>query len=303
MPQTLELNSFSDPATNGSYGPVTTADALVAGEEYVAVVRGTAAHFAAERWEAPNKVCGTSESDAIYPSPGRPASQVGQDAEFVFGLPMPADWKCPTGLPEHKGAFEIDAGGGFVHVEADGAPTGPTADHVYTYRFTGQGVPGSFRMRDGYSGDNYGIFKITVGAADGCPGDCSEPEDVPGPPPPPPGPPPGPLPPPNVEPSIDPLPPAKRCASRRRFRIRIVTKKNDPVVAAQVWLDGKRLKVERKVIQGRRRLTTIIDLRGMPPRRVTVRIRARTRSGKILKGTRRYHTCRSKLPYGTPPLR
>lgn len=303
MPQTLELNSFSDPATNGSYGPVTTTDSLVAGEEYVAVVRGTAAHFSASKWEGPdNKVCGTSEPDAIYPSPGRPQSQVGQDAEFVFGLPMPAGWQCPA-MPEHKSAFEIDTGSGFTHVEPDGNPAAPTSDHVYTYRFTGQGGPVSFRMRDGYSGDNYGIFKINVGAADGCPGDCTDPEGPPEPPPPPP-------PPPNIEPSVDPpvepvnpLPPAKKCASRRRFRIKIVSKRSDPVVAAKIWLDGKRLKVERKVIQGRRRLTTIIDLRGLPAKRVTVRIHARTKSGRVLKGTRKYWTCRGKLPYGTPPLR
>jgi hypothetical protein len=307
MPETLELDSYTDPAVSGAYGPVTTTDALVDGEEYVAVVEGTTSHFPPAKWSPPaNQVCGSAETAPMFPSPGRPTSPAGQDAEFVFALPMNAGWTCGV-YPEHKTAFQIDTGSGFAHVEPDGAPTSPTTGHEYTYRFTGEGTPVSFLMQDGFTGDNNGVLRITVDAADGCPGECPDP--------------PGPGPNQQSESNQEPLqevapenpviavsqpsvsPPTPRaCLSRRRFPILVRSRPRDPVVSARIYLNGRRLKVRRRVVRGQRRLTTVVDLRGRRHQRVTLRIIARTRSGRVLRGVRRYWTCRPQLPFGIPPL-
>ena len=42
------------------------------------------------------------------------------------------------------------------------------------------------------------------------------------------------------------------------------------------------------------RLTARIDLRGRPARTVTVKVQGRTRSGRTLKQTRRFKTCRGR---------
>jgi hypothetical protein len=82
------------------------------------------------------------------------------------------------------------------------------------------------------------------------------------------------------------LPSAKRCVSRRKFRIHLSKPKDDPLVSATVTVNGKRVKVVRGA-----RLTAPIDLRGLPKGRVKVKITATTRSGRILTAARTYHTC------------
>jgi hypothetical protein len=47
----------------------------------------------------------------------------------------------------------------------------------------------------------------------------------------------------------------------------------------------------------------VIDLRGLPSRTVTVKIKLTGRRGRVLTGARRYRTCRPKPPQRTiPPL-
>ena len=112
-------------------------------------------------------------------------------------------------------------------------------------------------------------------------------------PPPPPPPPPPSLPPPVVKPpAVVPaatLPSNRRCVSRRRFRIRLRQSKADPLVRASIFL-GKKLV---QVVSGKR-LTAVIDLRGLPKGRFTVRIVGTTRSGAKALSTRTYRTCRPK---------
>jgi ABC-2 type transport system ATP-binding protein len=79
------------------------------------------------------------------------------------------------------------------------------------------------------------------------------------------------------------LPSARRCRSRRRFAITLPRR----VRHAKVWVAGKRVKVRRR----HGRLRAIVDLRGMSRRRVTVRVVARTRSGKVIRQRRVYRLC------------
>jgi ABC-2 type transport system ATP-binding protein len=76
------------------------------------------------------------------------------------------------------------------------------------------------------------------------------------------------------------------CLSRRKFTIHL-KRGNHRLRSAKVWVDGKRVKVRRR----HGRFTARIDLRGKPRKLVTVRARAVTRSGKVLRETRRYRTC------------
>jgi hypothetical protein len=82
-------------------------------------------------------------------------------------------------------------------------------------------------------------------------------------------------------------PPARHCASRRNFRIRLL--RNRPRVrlrSARVYVNGRRVKTLRG-----RRITAPVSLRGLPKGRFTVRIVAITRGGKRLVSLRRYRTC------------
>jgi hypothetical protein len=85
------------------------------------------------------------------------------------------------------------------------------------------------------------------------------------------------------------LPKATRCASRRRFRIRIRKLAGVDLVAVAVYVNGKPV----KVVKGRR-LTAPVDLRGLPRGTASVRIEAATRDGRRFTHTRKYRTC-SKL--------
>jgi hypothetical protein len=76
------------------------------------------------------------------------------------------------------------------------------------------------------------------------------------------------------------------CASRRHFRIRLRGPRGDRLVKAQVFINGRQVRVVRG-----RRLTSQVDLRGLPKGRFTVTIIVTTESGRQLRGTRRYHTC------------
>jgi hypothetical protein len=82
------------------------------------------------------------------------------------------------------------------------------------------------------------------------------------------------------------LPSSKKCRSRRAFKIRLVVPKGVIIATASVRVNGKRVQVVRK-----RRLTSYVNLRGLPSGRYTVKIVVVTEAGKILTSTRRYRTC------------
>jgi hypothetical protein len=85
------------------------------------------------------------------------------------------------------------------------------------------------------------------------------------------------------------LPSAKRCVSRRRFRIRLRAPAGDALRSARVMVNGRRVKVLRD-----KRLTAPVDLRGLPKGRFRIQVVATTRSGRTLTSTRRYRTCAKK---------
>jgi hypothetical protein len=83
------------------------------------------------------------------------------------------------------------------------------------------------------------------------------------------------------------LPQSRRCSSRRRFTIHLKRFGHTRLSSARVYVDGKRVKVRRRP----GRLTAVVDLRGKRKKTVRVRVRAITRSGTIVRDTRRYRTC------------
>ncbi len=87
-----------------------------------------------------------------------------------------------------------------------------------------------------------------------------------------------------------------RCVSKRYFPIRL-RKKFWPGIAAVTIRMPRTTKVLR-----RRPWGTNVDLRGLPKGTFVVRITALTTTGKTIRGTRRYRTCRGRLRGGVPPL-
>ena len=79
------------------------------------------------------------------------------------------------------------------------------------------------------------------------------------------------------------------CVSRRLFRIRLTKPKRDTISSAVVVLNGKTL----KRIAGKR-LGSVVDLRGLPKGRFTVKITLRLQSGSTVTGARTYRTCAAK---------
>ena len=62
-------------------------------------------------------------------------------------------------------------------------------------------------------------------------------------------------------------------------------------------VNGKRVKVLRG-----KRLTSHVNLRGLPKGRFTVKIKLQLANGKVITGTRRYRTCTPGRPSGPPKV-
>jgi hypothetical protein len=82
------------------------------------------------------------------------------------------------------------------------------------------------------------------------------------------------------------LPAARRCMSRRRFRIRVRAPRGTTLVSAVVRVN-KRV---RGRVDGRYARATV-DLRGLPKGRFVVRIELRASDGRAYRATRSYRTC------------
>ncbi len=97
------------------------------------------------------------------------------------------------------------------------------------------------------------------------------------------------------------LPSNRKCASRRKFRIRIRQPGGIQIQTALVFVNGKRVKVlTRKVFQQKRKVAGI-NLRGLPRGVFKVRIVVLTTEGTTLRGTRTYRTCTKKRKSKRPP--
>ncbi|WP_354697961.1 Cocaine esterase [Paraconexibacter sp. AEG42_29] len=80
---------------------------------------------------------------------------------------------------------------------------------------------------------------------------------------------------------------ASRCVSKRRFTIRLRQPAGRALRSARVTLNGRAVRVARKG----GRMTAVIDLRGRSSRKVTVRVVARTATGRRVTETRTYRPC------------
>jgi len=88
------------------------------------------------------------------------------------------------------------------------------------------------------------------------------------------------------------LPSKQRCLSRgRSVRIRLVSRRKDPLVKATVFLNKRKLHVTRLHLGKRKRVLSRVGSRRLPRVRVTVRVVAATRRGRTVVASRRYPAC------------
>ena len=85
------------------------------------------------------------------------------------------------------------------------------------------------------------------------------------------------------------LPSAKRCVSRRHFKIHIRQPRAVKIVKATVVLNSKKVATRTG-----KRVTSVIDLRSLPKGTFTVKITVTTADKRTITGTRRYRTCARK---------
>jgi hypothetical protein len=275
--ESLLLDSYA-PGNAQTTGPVTTNQSIPAGTVATVTVRGTFALYARSLMDAshaPYVICGAATTAApLTASPGLKDSIAGFDAEFIYRRPFVN--ACSQALPIKSAALQVNAGDGtWAHPAVVGATSGPTADHVYRYSVVGSGAPLSFRLRDAYTGDNDGVLEITVGAttSPSAAGTTTTTPAVTG-----------------TAGNGFTLSASKSCASRRSFSIHLKTPKHDGAVSATVRVNGKTTKVIRRR-SSKSRLISAVDLRGLPAGTAKVVIVIRTKSGKVLKSQRTYHTC------------
>lgn len=86
-----------------------------------------------------------------------------------------------------------------------------------------------------------------------------------------------------------PKPGARKCLSKRSFRIRLKEPKGDALNSASVFVRGKRVRTVK-----RDRISAPITLTGLPKGRYTVKITAKTVLGRTISGSRKYRTCTKK---------
>jgi hypothetical protein len=87
---------------------------------------------------------------------------------------------------------------------------------------------------------------------------------------------------------------AASCGSQRLFRITI---RRFGLRRVSVRVHGRNVHMVRR----HGRFTGLVDLRNLKHGTYVVRILARTKSGKLLRGSRTYHTCAKKVVFPQPP--
>jgi hypothetical protein len=92
------------------------------------------------------------------------------------------------------------------------------------------------------------------------------------------------------------LPSARKCLSRRSFKINLRNPSNDPLSQVVVKINGHQTAVARSA----RTITAGINLKNLPRGAYTIKILAITVLGHHLTGSRTYHTCAAKRVHGKP---
>ena len=87
------------------------------------------------------------------------------------------------------------------------------------------------------------------------------------------------------------LPTTRRCASRRHFKIHIRERAGFTIARATVSLNGKRVRTFKRTSFRCRKHAAMVDLRGLPKGKFTVRIVVTATDGRVLRGSRTYRTC------------
>jgi hypothetical protein len=94
---------------------------------------------------------------------------------------------------------------------------------------------------------------------------------------------------------------ARACGSARRFTIRVRIRRSlrTKVKSVQVRVAGQKVRAHRRG----KRWVAVVNLRSRPKGTYRVKLRIRLRSGKLIKGTRTYHTCvKRRKGHGPPPV-
>ncbi|HEX8121289.1 MAG TPA: hypothetical protein VF549_08495 [Solirubrobacteraceae bacterium] len=89
------------------------------------------------------------------------------------------------------------------------------------------------------------------------------------------------------------LPSSRRCASRRKFTVRVRREIRGTVKRVTIFINGRRV----KSVTGRR-IALPIDLRGLPKGKIKVRLRVELLDGRVATDTRTYRTCATKKRKG-----
>ncbi len=168
-PRPLVLDAYS-PAHNFFTTPVSSPSKLSRNGLYVATVRGSVGFYEAVDYTAIQVpwhiMCGVPQPAPMFSSAGG-SGQVGNDAEFIFALPLVGHSCAKTKLPRAYPNFKANLGHGWIHpnVVSRHRLVKPSPSHTYDFALTGAGRPVSFRMIDPDTRDDYGSFRIYLRSA------------------------------------------------------------------------------------------------------------------------------------------
>ena len=171
----LVLDAYS-PAHTPFTPPVSSRAPLARNHLYVATVRGSVSFYESVDYvaiQAPwHRMCGAPQRAPMFSSAGG-SGQVGNDAEFIFALPVVGRSCATTKLPRPYANFQANLGQGWKHPNLLSRQplVKPNRSHTYAFALTGTGRLVSFRLIDTDTRDDYGSFRIYLRGA--VSGDCS----------------------------------------------------------------------------------------------------------------------------------
>ena len=171
----LVLDAYS-PTRNFVTPPVSSESKLGRNRLYVATVRGSVSFYESVDYvalQAPWRVmCGATQRAPMFSSAGG-SGRVGNDAEFIFALPLVSRSCAKTRLPQPYTNFQANLGQGWKHPNVLSRQTAvePSRSHTYEFALTGVGKRVSFRLIDPDTRDDYGSFRIYLRSA--VTGDCA----------------------------------------------------------------------------------------------------------------------------------
>jgi hypothetical protein len=168
-PRPLVIDAYS-PARNFFTSPVSSPSKLSRKHLYVATVRGSVGFYEAVDYTAIQVpwhiMCGVPQRAPMFSSAGG-SGPVGNDAEFIFALPLVGHSCARQKLPRPYPNFQANLGDGWNHpnVLSRHRLVKPSRSHTYEFALTGAGQPVSFRLIDPDTRDDYGSFRIYLRSA------------------------------------------------------------------------------------------------------------------------------------------